>query len=316
MNKPLILIAGPTASGKTDISINLAKRLNGEIICIDSMQIYKQMDIGTAKISQDEMDGVPHYMIDELEPTEGSNIAWFKERVTQYINEIHARNKIPILVGGTGFYINAILYDTQFEDNEQDTKRRQELFEFAYKNGSEALYAKLQEIDPEGAKPLHPNNLRRVVRAIEYFEQTGKPISSHNSEQKEKRLNQKSPYNYCFFVLDMDRKILYERINLRVDMMMERGLLDEVKSLYNQGLTEDLTSMKAIGYKEFFPYFRGEVSLDFAVDKLKQNTRNYAKRQLTWFRHQTNPIWVRVDEHGFDTKNILEIMLNNVEETV
>lgn len=309
MKKPLILIAGPTASGKTKTSVALAKAIGGEIISADSMQIYKGMDIGTAKVKPEEMDGVPHYMVDEWEATTPCSVAAFKLRVNQYIEAIYAKGKIPILVGGTGFYINAILYDTQFEETESDTALREELVARAEKEGALALYEDLCEVDPEAARQIHPNNVKRVIRALEYYQQTGCPISAHNEKEKTKRLVNESPYDYTFFALSMARPLLYERINQRIDLMMMEGLLEEVKSFYDAGLSEDLPSMKAIGYKEFFPYFRGEQSLEDCIEQLKQNTRRYAKRQMTWFKHQADPIFIEVDEYQFNTEKIVAQML-------
>lgn len=312
MNKKLILIAGPTASGKTKSSVLLAQQIGGEIISCDSMQVYRRMDIGTAKVRQEEMEGIPHYMIDVLEPTEGCNISWFKEQVKSHIEDISSRGKVPILVGGTGFYLNAILFDTQFEETAADTSYREALEEEARVHGAEALHKRLNEVDPLSAEAIHANNVKRVIRALEYFHQTGTPISEHNEKERQKRVELTSPYDYTFFALDMDRQILYNRINLRIDMMLEEGLLEEVKALYDEGLTEDLTSIKAIGYKEFYPYFRGEMSLEACVDKLKQNTRQYAKRQLTWLRHQANPIFIPVDAYGFDAEKIVDFMKSKI----
>ena len=308
MKKKLILIAGPTASGKTKTSVLLAKQINGEIISCDSMQVYRGMDIGTAKVRPSEMEGIKHYMIDVLEPTEGCNISWFKEQVKHHIEDITSRGKVPILVGGTGFYLNAILFDTQFEETDEDTSYRAHLEEEVRLYGVEHMHARLRGVDPLSAETIHPNNVKRVIRALEYYEQTGRPISAHNEKEREKRKACTSPYDYTFFALDMARDILYNRINLRIDMMLEEGLLEEVKTFYDQGLTEDLTSIKAIGYKEFYPYFRGECSLDSCIDKLKQNTRHYAKRQLTWFKHQANPIFIPVDTFEFDAQKIVAYM--------
>ncbi len=314
MKKPLILIAGPTASGKTKTSVMLAKAIGGEIISADSMQIYKGMDIGTAKIKPEEMEGVPHYMIDEWPADYPCSVATFKNRVNQYLDEIYAKGKIPILVGGTGFYINAILYNTQFEETEADTTYRTKLEEFAKSQGALALHEQLKGVDPKSAEAIHPNNIKRVIRALEYYKDTGMPISQHNETEKEKRIENESPYDYTFFALSMDRATLYERINLRIDQMIEEGLVEEVKSFYDSGIDLDLPSMKAIGYKEFFPYFRGEQSLQVSIEKLKQNTRNYAKRQMTWFRHQANPVFVEVDELGFDTVAITHKMLEIIKQ--
>lgn len=309
IKKPLVLISGPTASGKTKSSVLLAKAINGEIISADSMQIYKGMDIGTAKVKPEEMEGVTHYMIDEWEPDFPCSVATFKERVNEYINLIYQKDKIPILVGGTGFYINAILYDTDFEKTDANVAYREALHQIGQEQGREALHDQLKLVDPESAKAIHPHNVKRVIRALEYYHETGKPISAHNHLEKDKRLENESPYDYTFFVLTMDRALLYERIHLRIEQMLEEGLLGEVKSLFDRGLNEMLPSMKAIGYKEFFPYFKGEQSLESCIEALKQHTRNYAKRQLTWFRHQTNPIFIEVDKLGFNAEEITNKML-------
>ena len=310
MKRPLILIAGPTASGKTKTSVLLAKAIGGEIISADSMQIYKGMDIGTAKIKPQEMEGVPHYMIDEWPADFPCSVAVFKERVVHYMNTIYEKGKIPILVGGTGFYINAILYDTQFKETDADNDYRKELEALAETKGAAFLHEKLREVDPKGADAIHPNNIKRVIRALEYYKETGTPISTHNQVEKEKRAENESPYDFVFFALSMERSLLYHRINGRIDQMMEEGLVEEVRSFYDSGINEALPSMKAIGYKEFFPYFKGEATLEASVEKLKQNTRNYAKRQLTWFRHQAQPIFIEVDQLNFDANCIVQKMLH------
>ena len=310
MKRPLILIAGPTASGKTKTSVLLAKAIGGEIISADSMQIYKGMDIGTAKIKPQEMEGVPHYMIDEWPADFPCSVAVFKERVVHYMNTIYEKGKIPILVGGTGFYINAILYDTQFKETDADNDYRKELEALAETKGAAFLHEKLREVDPKGADAIHPNNIKRVIRALEYYKETGTPISAHNQVEKEKRAENESPYDFVFFALSMERSLLYHRINGRIDQMMEEGLVEEVRSFYDSGINEALPSMKAIGYKEFFPYFKGEATLEASVEKLKQNTRNYAKRQLTWFRHQAQPIFIEVDQLNFDANCIVQKMLH------
>jgi tRNA dimethylallyltransferase len=312
MKKTLILITGPTASGKTKTSVLLAKQINGEIISADSMQVYKGMDIGTAKATKEEMEGIPHYMLDTLEPSKSCNVSWFKEKVTGYIEDILARGKTPILVGGTGFYLNAVLYDTNFDETKEDTSYRESLFDFAAKEGNHALHERLEQVDPMSAKNIHPNNVKRVVRALEYYHQTKEPISSHNEKEKEKRQENQSPYEYTFFALEMERSLLYARINQRVDQMLAQGLLDEVEHFFQAGYTESATSMKAIGYKEFFPYFRKELPLEVCIEKLKQNTRQYAKRQLTWLRHQTKPIFIQVDTLGFDAHQIVQEMTKYV----
>lgn len=309
MKRPLILIAGPTASGKTKTSVLLAKAIGGEIISADSMQIYKGMDIGTAKVKPEEMEHIPHYMIDEWEADFPCNVATFKAKEETYLEAIYAKGKIPILVGGTGFYINAILFNTQFEETQSDTTYRMTLEKIAKEEGALTLHRKLEQVDPKSAATIHPNNVKRVIRALEYYKETGNPISEHNEKERVKRSSNESPYDYTFFALTMDRDMLYSRINKRIDQMMEEGLLEEVKSFYDAGLSEDLPSMKAIGYKEFFPYFKKELSLETCIDKLKQNTRNYAKRQLTWFKHQADPIFIEVDKLDFNVSKITQKML-------
>ncbi len=309
MKKPLILIAGPTASGKTQTSVRLAKTIDGEIISADSMQIYKGMDIGTAKVKPEEMEGIPHYMIDEWEADFPCSVATFKAKVDAYLEEIYKKGKTPILVGGTGFYINAILFNTDFEETRPNTAYRNNLFEIAQKEGAQKLHEMLKQVDPLAASEIHANNVKRVVRALEYYHETQSPISSHNQKERQKRVLDESPYDYTFFALSMARQTLYERINMRIDQMIEEGLVEEVRSFFEGGYSEELPSMKAIGYKEFFPYFKGEKSLDACIEKLKQNTRHYAKRQMTWFNHQAAPIFVPVDELGFNASRITNQML-------
>lgn len=286
--KPLIVLTGPTAVGKTELSIQLAKELNGEIISADSMQVYRSMDIGTAKITKEEMSGVPHYLIDVLEPEEDFNVVLFQELAKKAMKEIYAKGKIPIVVGGTGFYIQALLYDIDFEDNEQDTTYREELEQIATEKGAEYLHKVLQEVDEKAAKEIHLNNVKRVIRALEYHNQTGKKISEHNEEQREKQ----SPYEFAYFVLTNDRSILYERINMRIDLMMEQGLLEEVRRLKERGLTKELVSMQGIGYKEILSYLDGEITLEEAIYLLKRDTRHFAKRQLTWFKRERDVEWI------------------------
>lgn len=288
MKRPLIVIGGPTACGKTGFSIKLAKKIGGEIISADSMQVYRYMDIGTAKVTPEEADGVPHYLIDEFDPDEEYNVMIFQQKAKAYMEEIWAKGKIPILVGGTGFYINALLYDNDFTETENDTSYREECYKLAQEQGPEVLYERLQEIDPEYAANIHANNVKRVTRALEYHYLTGQKFSEHNAEQKGKE----TPYDAAVIILTMDREKLYERIELRIDLMMEQGLLEEVKGLLDRGYTPDLVSMQGIGYKEFIPYFNGECTLEEAVTQLKTNTRRFAKRQLTWFRRQIDGLWI------------------------
>ena len=288
MKKPLIVIGGPTACGKTGFSIQLAKKIGGEIISADSMQVYRYMDIGTAKVTLEEADGVPHYLIDELDPDEEYNVMIFQQKAKAYMEEIWAKGKVPILVGGTGFYINALLYDNDFTETENDTTYREECYKLAQEQGPEVLFERLKEVDPAYAEIMHANNVKRVTRALEYHYLTGQKFSEHNAEQKEKE----SPYDAAVIILNMDREKLYERIELRIDLMMEQGLLEEVKGLLEKGYAPDLVSMQGIGYKEFVPYFNGECTLEGAVTQLKTNTSRFAKRQLTWFRRQIDGLWV------------------------
>ena len=296
MKKPLIVIGGPTACGKTGFSIKLAKKINGEIISADSMQVYRYMDIGTAKVTPEEADGVPHYLIDEFDPDEEYNVMLFQQKAKGYMEEIWAKGKTPILVGGTGFYINALLYDNDFTETENDTSYREECYKLAQEQGPEVLFERLKEVDPEYAEIMHANNVKRVTRALEYHYLTGQKFSEHNAEQKEKE----TPYDAAVIILNMDREKLYERIELRIDIMLQEGLLEEVKGLLDKGYTPDLVSMQGIGYKEFIPYFNGECTLEEAVTQLKTNTRRFAKRQLTWFRRQIDGLWVDLTENSVD----------------
>jgi len=286
--KNLVILTGPTAVGKTSLSINLAKAINGEIISADSMQIYKGMDIGTAKIMPEEMDGVTHHLIDVIDPTENFHVVRFKEMVEAAIEEIYAKGKVPVICGGTGFYIQAILYDIDFTENEIDKSYRESLEKYAAEFGQETLHDKLKAIDPESAESIPAANVKRVIRAIEYYEQTGEKFSVHNATQKEKN----SPYNFAYFVLNDDRQLLYNRIDARVDKMIDEGLIDEVKSLVAKGVKKGMTAMDGIGYKELLDYLDGNGSLEDAVELIKKKSRNYAKRQLTWFRREKEVIWL------------------------
>ena len=312
MKKPLIILTGPTAVGKTKASIGLAKALNGEIISADSMQVYKYMDIGSAKIRPEEMDGIKHYMIDELEPDEEFHVVRFQQMAKAAMEEIYAKGKVPIVVGGTGFYIQALLYDIDFTENEEDTAYRMELEQIAKENGPEKLHEMLREVDPESADAIHANNVKRVIRALEFYKLTGQKISEHNEKERAK----KSPYEFCYFVLNDDRKLLYDRIDLRIDKMMEEGLLEEVSSLKNKGYTKDMVSMQGLGYKEILDYLNGECSLEEAIYILKRDTRHFAKRQLTWFRRERDVIWVDKNNYDHDEEKILEVMLSYVKERI
>ncbi len=280
--------------GKTNLSIELAKKINGEIISADSMQVYKYMDIGTAKPTTEEMQGIPHHLIDILLPDETCSVAYYQEKCKECINKI-SETKLPIIVGGTGFYINAVINDNDFSESENDYEYRKELFDLAEEKGNEFLHELLKKVDPESAEKIHFNNVKRVVRALEYFKQTGQKISEHNRQQK--LLNQlSSKYNLLFFTLNADRDKLYKKINLRADKMFQDGLINEVENLINLGYNKDLVSMRGLGYKEIAEYLEGKLSLDEATEALKQNTRRYAKRQITWFKNQCNGIWLDTDK--------------------
>ena len=286
--RPLVILTGPTAVGKTAASIGLAKAIGGEIISADSMQVYKYMDIGSAKIRPEEMQGVKHYLVDELLPQEEFHIVKFQQMAKAAMEEIYAKGKIPVLVGGTGFYIQALLYDSTFEDDESDYEYRDYLQGIADTKGAEVLHDMLKEADPESAEAIHANNVKRVIRALEFYKTTGRKISEHNNEQRAKE----SPYNFCYFVLNDKREILYDRINRRVDIMFDNGLLDEVKHLSDMGLVKDDVAMQGIGYKEVFDYLEGRCDEAGLREMIKQDTRHFAKRQLTWFRREPSVTWV------------------------
>lgn len=308
--QPIIILTGPTAVGKTSLSIQLAKAVDGEIISADSMQVYKEMNIGTAKITREEMCGIPHYLIDEFSPNEEFNVVKFKQYANQYIHTIYEHGHIPILVGGTGFYIQAVLNDINFEENDADTTYRLELETLAKTKGSAYLYEMLKSIDLNAAKSIHENNTKRLIRALEFYHQTGKKISEHNEQERKKE----SPYQFAYFVLTDDRDILYERINKRVDIMLEQGLLNEVKNLRDKGYTSDMISMQGIGYKEIMEYFDGTCSYEKTIEKLKQNTRHFAKRQLTWFKREREVIWINKKEFQREETLILQYILEKLKE--
>ncbi|MBO0962741.1 tRNA (adenosine(37)-N6)-dimethylallyltransferase MiaA [Neobacillus sp. MM2021_6] len=297
----LLVIIGPTAVGKTKLSIEMAKRYNGEIISGDSMQIYRGMDIGTAKITKCEMEGIPHYLIDIKEPSENFSVAEFQQLVRDRIDEIAKKGKLPIIVGGTGLYIQSVIYDYQFSDVPGDESFRHLQEERVKEIGNEALYTELKEVDPESAAQIHPNNIRRVIRALEIVHLTGKTMQDYQSTQQRDLL-----YNTALVGLTMDREKLYGRINARVDLMMDEGLMEEVKRLYQQGL-RDCQSIQAIGYKEMYDYLDGKLPLVEAVENLKQNSRRYAKRQLTWFRNKMDVQWYDMTDVNNFSKKIAEI---------
>lgn len=306
MKKPLVVLTGPTAVGKTKLSISLAKALNGEIISADSMQVYKYMDIGSAKITEKEMDGVPHHLIDVLSPFEEFHIVRFQELAKKAMEDIYNRGKTPVFVGGTGFYIQAITKDIDFTEGEEDKQYREELSRLAAKKGNEFLHEMLREVDKKSAEEIHANNVKRVIRALEFYKENGFPISQHNEEQKQNE----TPYNLAYFVLNAPRDLLYERIDRRVDEMMENGLVKEVQKLKDMGCRREMTSMQGLGYKEILSFLDGEIPLDEAVRILKRDTRHFAKRQLTWFRRESNVVWVDKDKFAFNDEKILEYMLS------
>ncbi len=303
--KPLIILTGPTAVGKTKASIGLAKAIGGEIISADSMQVYRKMDIGSAKIRPEEMEGVRHYLIDVLDPAEEFNVVLFQQMAKQAMNEIYANGHIPIVVGGTGFYIQALLYDIDFTQEEEDNSIRTELETIVKEKGAEYLHHMLQEIDAKSAESIHANNVKRVVRAIEYYRQTGQPISEHNERERQKE----SPYAFAYFVLMDERQRLYERIEKRIDLMIEEGLLNEVKALYEEGYTRDMVSMQGLGYKEILDYLDGKLTLDEAIYILKRDTRHFAKRQITWFKREKDVCWINKSAFQYDEDRILDEML-------
>ena len=308
--KPMIVLTGPTAVGKTELSISLAKKINGSIISADSMQVYKYMDIGSAKITKEEMCGVKHYLVDELMPEEEFNIYRFTEMALKAIEEIYAEGKIPIIVGGTGFYIQGLLYDIDFSETAADEAYRKEMEDYARENGANALHELLREVDPESCDAIHENNVKRVIRALEYYHQTGQKISDHNKKEREKQ----SPYNFAYFVLNDIRENLYARIDKRVDLMVEKGLVDEVKRLKDMGYTPDMVSMQGLGYKEILWYLDNRCTLNEAVETIKQETRHFAKRQLTWFRREKEVVWIDKDKFDYDNNRILDFISNTLEE--
>ena len=299
---PLIVVACPTASGKNSLAIDIAKTLDGEIVCADSMQIYKYMDIGTAKATRDEQAQCPHHLMDIVEPDCEFSVADYMELAHKAISDIVSRGKTPIMCGGTGLYIDSVVNDVEFGEFENDYTLRRELEELAKKEGSQRLIDMLSEFDPLSAKKLHPNNLKRIIRAIEFYKVSGIPISEHQHMTKLKE----SRYNAVEFIIDRERYELYDRINRRVDIMMDEGLTDEVKMLMDRGYSPKLNSMQGIGYKELIAYFNGKSTLDEAVDAIKQNSRRYAKRQLTWFRRNENIHWLSPDNALEETLKILK----------
>ena len=291
MKKPLLILTGPTAVGKTTLSVKAAKAFHGEIISADSMQVYRGMDIGSAKVTAEEMDGIPHHLIDVLSPEEPFHVVRFQQMAKAAMDGIYSRGHLPIVTGGTGFYIQALLYDIDFTENDADNEYREQLEELAKTKGASYLHGLLAERDPRAAEEIHENNVKRVIRALEFYEKTGKPISEHNQAEREKE----SPYRFAYVVLNRDRAELYRRIDLRVDTMLHDGLLEEVKRLWDLGLNRDMVSMQGLGYKELLAYLDGEISYEEAVRILKRDTRHFAKRQLTWFKRERQTDWLSLD---------------------
>lgn len=331
--KNIIILTGPTAVGKTELSIQLAKKVGAEIISADSMQVYKGMDIGTAKITKEEMCGVNHYLIDILSPNQSFDVVQFQTLAKEAIKQIYQNGHIPMIVGGTGFYIQSVLYDidfskstsnnTNFNENDIinksynankqaiiDQKYRNFLYNIAQTKGNAVLHCMLAEVDEESAKNIHPNNVKRIVRALEYYKETGSKISSHNETQRQK----KSPYNFAYFVLNDDRKKLYEKIDTRVEIMFQKGLIDETKKLIDCGLKKESTAMSGIGYKELFDYHEGKASLEQTIELIKQNTRHFAKRQITWFKRERDVLWINYPEYDYSKEKILKAMFEKLQE--
>lgn len=308
--KPLVVLTGPTAVGKTGLSIRLAKAVGGEIISADSMQVYQYMDIGSAKIKKEEMAGVPHHLIDILEPFEAFNVVTFQKLCRQAMDTIYANGRIPILTGGTGFYIQAVLYDIDFTENEEDDTYRDTLAALAEREGAQYLHDMLKKADPKAAAAIHPNNIKRVIRALEFRRQTGMFISEHNETERQKE----SPYAAAYFVLNDDRSKLYAQIEKRVDDMLAEGLVEEVRRLKDMGCKRDMVSMQGLGYKEIFAFLDGECSLEEAVYRIKRDTRHFAKRQLTWFKREKNVIWVNKPDFDYDDDAMLAFMQQKIKE--
>ena len=306
MKRPLIILTGPTAVGKTSLSLSLAKELDGEIVSADSMQVYRYMDIGTAKIREEERQGIPHHLIDVLDPWEDFNVVRFQKMAREALEEIWERGHIPIVTGGTGFYIQALLYDIHFTENNEDSSLRKDLENYARENGAEALHSRLVEVDEKAASQIHFNNVKRVIRALEFYYQTGKKMSEHNEEERKRT----SPYDFKYFVLNDEREHLYAGINRRVDLMMEEGLVEEVRKLKEMGCDSTMVSMQGLGYKEILSYLEGECTLDEAVYKIKRDTRHFAKRQITWFKRERDVIWLHKPDYDYDETKIREAVLS------
>ena len=308
--KPMIILTGPTAVGKSALSVELAKKINGAVISADSMQVYRHMDIGSAKIMPEEMQGITHYMIDELEPDEEFHVVRFTTMAKEYLKEIYAAGKIPIIAGGTGFYIQALLYDIDFTEQQCDEAYRRQLEEQAKEHEAGYLHEMLRKVDPASAEAIHANNVKRVIRALEFYHLSGQKISEHNETERQKQ----SPYNFAYFVLNDERAKLYERIDKRVDAMIEAGLVNEVQKLKDMGCSREMVSMQGLGYKEVLAYLDGEYTLEEAVYIIKRETRHFAKRQLTWFKRERDVIWLDKQTFGYDDAAILTDMISSLQE--
>ena len=301
---PLIILSGATAVGKTDLSIRLAKKIDGDIISADSMQVYKGFDIGTAKIRKEEMQGVRHYLIDELEPDEEFSVFEFQKRALAHIRHILEQGRIPIIAGGTGFYIQSVLYEIEFTSSETDTQYRTELEQLAREQGAQALHRLLEQADPEAAQQIHANNIKRTIRALEYHRETGQRISLHNEMQRSRQ----PAFNAAYFVLNRDRSAIYNRIDKRVDIMLEEGLVQEVRSLLERGVSPDSLAMQGLGYKEIVRYLNGELTCEETADLIKKSTRHFAKRQLTWFRREKDVIWMNYEDYPSEDAMLAEMI--------
>lgn len=308
--KPMVILTGPTAVGKTALSIELAKRIGGSIISADSMQVYKYMDIGSAKIRREEMCGIKHYLIDTLEPSEEFHVVRFQELAKQCLEEIYREQKIPIVVGGTGFYIQALLYDIDFTEQACDEAYRRELEQLLSEKGPQYLHDMLRKVDEKSAETIHANNSKRVIRALEFYHLSGRKISEHNEKERQKE----SPYQYAYFVLTDERSRIYERIDQRVDKMTEQGLVEEVRNLKKMGCHRGMVSMQGLGYKEILDYLEGELTLDEAIYIIKRETRHFAKRQLTWFKRERDVIWLNKEKYGDKDEELLAEILRVLSE--
>lgn len=304
MKKPLVIIAGPTATGKSKYSVLFSKKHLGSVISADSMQVYKYMDIGSAKISKEEMEGIPHYLVDVLEPKEEFHVAKFQSMAKEALCDIYSKNRLPVVCGGTGFYIQALLYGIDFSSGEENPALREELQQIADTKGAHELFERLRRVDPKSCQLIHENNVKRVIRALEYYEMTGEKISDHNAKEKQKE----SEYDFVFFVLNDERQKLYDGIEKRVDAMVEQGLFDEVKRLKEMGYTKDYVSMQGLGYKEVLDALNNEITFEEAVYRIKRDTRHFAKRQITWFKREKNVCWIDKSQFSYDDNAILSFM--------